>query len=279
MNNRSVKIMDFLANNVTVKVSLLAELLDVSLVTLRRDLDNLGKMGIVKYHHGYVSLEGADITSKRIAFYYLIKRRIARAAAQTISDGETVMIESGSCCTLFAEELALIRKNVTIVTNSLYVTNFVRNIKSINIILLGGCFQPESQVVVGSIVSKYANIFNIDKFFIGTDGFIPEQGFTGGDFSRAETIVELADSARKTFVLTESAKFRNHGAYSLLQFDMLTGVITDDKIPKEAEDILTKNNIQLLKVPSVDEKYIWRQFPGQMPILYKEKEWGSETLD
>jgi DeoR/GlpR family transcriptional regulator of sugar metabolism len=269
---RTVKILDLLASNKTMKSSLLAELLDVSNVTLRKDLDNLEKRGIVCRSHGFVSLDGANDTGKRIAFNHLIKRKIANAAVQTVEEGETVMLESGSCCALFAEALALAKKNVTIITNSAFIANFVCRLPYIKIILLGGYFQPESQVLVGPITQKCASFFYSDKFFLGTDGFIPDYGFTGRDHLRVETSLELAKRAKKVFILTEAAKFHRRGVYNMIELDKLTGVFTDDSIPKDAEAVLKKNNIFLHKVPTVEEKIVWRRYPGQPPFLFKEKE-------
>ena len=270
--DRTVKILDILSTNKSIKVTLLAELLDVSQVTLRKDLDNLEKRGIISRTYGYASLDGADDTGKRMAINHSIKRRIAKAAAQTVEEGETVMLESGSCCALFAEELAMTRKNVTIITNSAFIANFVSRLSNIKIILLGGYFQPESQVMVGPMTTKCSEIFYLDKFFLGTDGFVSGQGFTGRDHLRVETAAGLAKRAKKVYVLTESAKFHRRGAYSLIQLDKITGVFTDESIPKEAETALQKNNVLLHKVPAAEEKIKWRQFPGQPPFLYKERE-------
>ena len=269
---RTVRILEILASNNYIKVTLLAELLDVSNVTLRKDLDKLEKRGIIHRTHGYASLDGADDTGKRMAFCYSIKRKIAKAAAQTIEEGETVMLESGSCCALFAEELALACKNITIITNSTFITNYVRRLPNIKIILLGGFFQTESQMLIGPMVTKQAEIFFTDKFFLGTNGFIPGHGFTGGDHLRVETALELAKCAKKVFVLTEASKFHRCGAYSMIHFDKLTGVFTDDRIPKEAEAALLKNNVLVHKVPAVEEKIRWCKFPGFPPFLYKERE-------
>jgi len=82
----------------------------------------------------------------------------------------------------------------------------------------------------------------------------------------------LAKRAKKVFILTESAKFQRHGAYNLLQFDKITGVFTDDGIPKEVETALVNNGISLEKVPSFEEKLNWRRFPGQPPFIFTEKE-------
>ena len=272
MNDRSVKILDILSSNKKIKVKLLAEILDVSFVTLRKDLDVLEKRGFICRTHGYVSLDGADNTGKRMAIKHSIKRRIAKAAAKTVEEGETIMLESGSCCALLAEELALAKKNVSIVTNSVYIANYVSKMDNIKIILLGGYFQPESQVLVGPITTKCAKNLFSDKFFLGTDGFIPEYGFTGRDHLRAETAARLVKQTNKVFILTEAAKFRQRGAYNLIKYENLSGVFTDDSIPKEAEAALMKSNVSLYKVPAVEEKIKWHQFPGHTPILYTEKE-------
>jgi DeoR/GlpR family transcriptional regulator of sugar metabolism len=272
MNDRIIRILDILAAQKSIKVNLLAEFLDVSHVTLRKDLDNLEKSGIVRRTHGYVSLDGADDTGRRLAINYSIKKRIAKAAVQIVDEGETIMLDSGSCCAIFAEELAVTQKNVTIITNSIFIANYVCKLNNIKIILLGGYFQPESRVLVGSITAKCSEIFYPEKFFLGTDGFNSEYGFTGGDHLRVETAVELAKRAKNIYVLTDAAKFFRRGAYNLIQFDKLAGVFTDDTIPKSAEDALIKNNIQLKKAPSVEEKIKWRQFSGLPPVLYSESE-------
>ena len=270
--NRTVKIFDLLVSNRTIKLSLLAELLDVSQVTLRKDLDILEKQGIVCRTHGFVSLDGANDTGKRIAFSHLIKRKIASAAAQIVEEGETVMLESGSCCALFAEELALSKKNVTIITNSAFVTDYVCRIPYIKILLLGGYFQPESRVLVGPITQKCADFFCPDKLFLGTDGFIPGYGFTGRDHLRVETCLELAKRVKKVFILTEAAKFYRRGVYKMMELEKLAGVFTDDSIPKDAEAALQEKNVPLYKVPSVEEKINWYHYPGQPPFMYTEKE-------
>jgi len=274
---RLVRVLEILSVNKQIKVTFLAELLNISQVTLRRDLAILEKRGIICRRHGYVSLDGADNTGKRLAFNYMIKKRIAKAAVQTIEEGETVMIESGSCCALLAEELAIAQKKATIITNSIFIKNYTFGLPGISLIFLAGFFQPESQVLVGPLTVKSAENIFTDKFFLGTDGFIPGQAFTCRDHLRAETVVGLSKRAKKVFLLTESDKFNCRGAYNLLGFDSITGIFTDDKIPKEAEDSLLKNNVKVNKVPHAEEKIRWQKFPGLPPVLYKERE-GENDL-
>jgi DeoR/GlpR family transcriptional regulator of sugar metabolism len=133
---------------------------------------------------------------------------------------------------------------------------------------LGGYFQPESQVLIGPMVTKYAGDFFTDKLFLGTDGFIPGQGFTGRNYLCVETALTLTNCASKVYILTDSTKFRHRGAYNMINLDKITGVLTDDSIPTEAETALLDNNVQLYKVPAVEEKSKWNQFTNSPMALY-----------
>ena len=270
--HRTVVILDILAARKTVKIAELIEALNISHVTLHKDLEKLEKRGIIKCTHGYASLNNDNNIGRRMAFFYLLKQKIAKAAAQIVEDGETIMVGSGSCCALFAEELALTRRNITVITNSIFIANFINDFNNIKVILLGGSYQPDSQVVIGPLAINCAQHFHSSKYFLGTDGFIKGEGFTDRDHLRVETAIGLAKCAEDVFILTEAAKFKRRGTCSLIQLDKIAGVFTDDSIPKEAENDLIKNNVALHKVSLAEERIKWRKFPELPPILYKEKE-------
>jgi DeoR/GlpR family transcriptional regulator of sugar metabolism len=254
MANRNSKILEILSEHQRMEVAALAELLDVSQVTIRKDLDQLEERGLIRREHGYASIELVDDVGKRLAFHYTIKKRIAQAAAATVQEGETVMIESGSCCTLLAEELTNSKRDVTIVTNSAYIANHIRYAPYGKIILLGGYYQKESQVMVGPLTRKCAEIFYSDKFFIGVDGFREKSGFTGNDHLRVQTVQDLAEQVREILVLTDSDKFSRQGVVGLVQASDIAAVYTDDKIPEHIESHLISKNVRVHKVPSEEKR-------------------------
>jgi len=248
VKKRHSQILEILSKNNRADINTLAELMEVSQVTIRKDLDRLEERGLVCREHGFACLNKTDDICKRMSYNYDIKRRIAKAAAAMVEEGETVMIESGSCCALLAEELALAQKDITIITNSVYIANFIRNAPQIRLILLGGYFQPISQVVVGPLTRKYGEIFFSDKFFVGTNGIMPGYGFTGKDHMRSQTVMDLAEYARYIFVLTDSEKFNHQGVLGMLRFEKVTGVFTDARIPAECEKLLHDKHVVLHKV-------------------------------
>jgi DeoR/GlpR family transcriptional regulator of sugar metabolism len=249
MTERHSKILEALAVCQRIEVSALAALLRVSQVTVRKDLDQLEDMGLIRREHGFALFGAIDDTGRRIAIHYEVKRRIAQAAAASVEDGETVMIESGSCCALLAEELANTRQDVTIVTNSAFIASHLRPVQTCRIILLGGEYQPEAQVLVGSITRKSAEIFFSEKFFIGTDGFIDEYGFTGKNHSRTQTVREMTEQAEKIIVLTESEKFSRRGVEGIVRTEDVAAVYTDDRIPPKKEALLNEKGVIVNKVP------------------------------
>ena len=248
MTDRHSKILDALTKTQRIEVAILAEMLNVSQVTVRKDLDHLEERGLIRREHGFASLDSVDDIGKSLAFRYAIKRQIAKAAAELVKEGETVMIESGSCCALLAEELTSTKRDITIVTNSAFIANHIRHAPYGQIILLGGLYQPESQVMVGPMTSHCAETFFSEKFFIGIEGFNEKAGFTGKDHFRAQTIKELARQTKQIIVLTESDKFLHTGVVSIFQTEEVSTVLTDDKIPLEKENFLKGKNVRVFKV-------------------------------
>lgn len=248
IETRHTRILEIVGDNERIEVKQLAELLKVSQVTVRKDLDILEEKGLLRREHGYAVMNASDDINNRLAFNYQVKRSIAKLAAELVKDGETVMIESGSSCALLAEELAANKKDVRIITNSAFIASYIREIPSVKIVLLGGDYQPKSQVMVGPITKKCAKDFFVDKLFVGTDGFTEKFGFTGNDLMRTETVQSMAESASHVVVLTDSSKFKKQGVVAQFRKEEVDFVITDDAIPEYAREILLENNVELRTV-------------------------------
>lgn len=248
MLDRHTKILELLTENKKIEVTKLSELLNVSQVTIRKDLIQLENKGLIIREHGFATLNSSDDINNRLAYHYDIKRRIAKVATESVIDGETIMIESGSCCALLALEIARTKKDITIITNSAFIAEYIRKEPNTRIILLGGEYQNESQVMVGPITRKCVESFFVDKLFIGTDGFSEASGFTGKDYMRSETVRDMAKQANHVIIVTESTKFSQKGVVNLIATDEISSVVTDVNIPKEYEDYLCSKNIEVKKV-------------------------------
>lgn len=245
MSKRTSRILEILTQEHKVEVAMLAEKLGVSSVTMRKDLDELQSKGFVRREHGYALLANPNDVAGRLAYHYEEKLRIASKAAELVPDGATVMVENGSCCALLARRIADTREDVTIVTNSGFIADYVRDSPHVSVTLLGGNVQRDSQVTVGPLVRVCAQEFLVDRLFIGADGWADGVGFTNADQMRAEAVRSMAESASEVVVLTESEKFGRRGAVPIRVKKPIT-VVTDADIPEEARRGIAELGIQLI---------------------------------
>ncbi|MBM6765391.1 DeoR/GlpR family DNA-binding transcription regulator [Faecalicoccus pleomorphus] len=247
MNERHAKILELLSRYHKMEVSRLSTLLNVSQVTIRKDLIALEQSGMLVREHGYATLNNSDDINKRLAFHFEQKMQIVKRAAQLVEDGETIFIESGSCCALLAVEIAQTKKDVTIVTNSAFIADYVRKIENVQIVLLGGNYQKESQVMVGPMTAQCAQAYFADKLFIGTDGFSIRTGFTGNDYMRSVAVQDMAKQVEKVIVVTDSSKFYQKGNVSLIATNRIHMLITNPDIPLEQEQYLLEQKVEIIK--------------------------------
>lgn len=245
MTERHTKILDIVSEEKKVEVNRLSEILGVSQVTIRKDLDLLEERALLSREHGYAVMKNVDDINNRMAIRYDIKLKIAKEAAKSVMNGETIMIESGSSCALLAEQLAEEKKDVTIITNSAFIAAYIREAAIGRVILLGGVYQKESQVMVGPLVRQCAKEFYVDKLFVGTDGLVPEIGFTGGDMMRTEAMKSMARSAKKLIVVTDSSKFSKQGVVVQFKLSEVYSVYTDDGISEETVRLMKEQGIQV----------------------------------
>lgn len=231
-----------------MEVSLLASQLGVSQVTVRKDLDALENRGIIKREHGFAVLCSTDDINGRIAYHYEEKRKIALRAAELVSDGDTIMIESGSCCALLADALTQLRKDLTLITNSAFIAEYIRGKSNFQIVLLGGIYQQDAQVMVGPMVQEGVSNFFVDYFFIGTDGYDSRIGFSNRDQMRAQAVRDMSRQAEQVIVLTESDKFSKRGVVPLNLKDKVGMVITDSQIDSISVQNLEEHKILLITV-------------------------------
>lgn len=246
MNHREEKILELLTLENKIEVARLSALLNVSKVTIRKDLDGLEQKGLLKREHGFAVLASREDMNYHLAFHYEKKKQIAQTAARIVQDGETIMIESGSCCILLADELGRTKKDLTIITNSAFIAGYIRHYSTIQVILLGGTYQKDSQAVVGPLTIHSLQTFFVKKLFIGIDGFQESFGFTGSNLMRREVIRAMAAQAEQTIILTECEKFTQKGAVSLLKYEEVSALITDGNVSADHASLLRREGIELL---------------------------------
>lgn len=248
MSTRQLTLLESIVGAGRIAVAELAAIAHVSTVTIRKDLDDLEARGLIRRERGVAMLVSPDDPAGRLAYHYAEKVRIAAAAAATVNDGETVMIEAGSCCAILAEQISIQCTGITIVTNSAFIAQRLGAHPMVSTVLLGGEQQHDSRVLVGPMVELCARQFIVDRLFIGTDGFTPSLGFTARDYMRATAVRALASRAERVVVLTESEKLGSHGPVPLLDAHDVAALCTDLAAPDAQVDALTGAGVEVVTV-------------------------------
>ena len=243
INKRQSEIVQIVDKEKKILVKDLSDTLGVSEVTIRKDLNTLEEYGILIRHHGYALKKNtADITN-RLSINYDIKCRIAKKACQLIDQNETVIIGSGSTCALLAEEIAKNKPGVTIITNSIYIVDHASKLGNNKIILLGGEYQRDAQVMVGTLVRTSVRQFFVNKIFLGTDGFIKNVGFMGSDSSRTDAVKSMAESSSQLIIITDSSKFNKRGLLVQFSQKQVSKIITDSNLDKDIKKFFDQSGI------------------------------------
>jgi len=244
MNDRHKFILKLLSKKNEASVKELSSSLKVSSVTIRQDLTELEKVGLIKRVHGGAVLETSDKISNRLAYNYEEKIKIAKKAAEFVNDGETVFIESGSVNTLLARELSS-KNDITVLTSNIFIAREIKQYKNLNIIIMGGIYQHISETLVGQLTNQCIQQFNFDKAFIGVDGFTIDTGFTSRDMLRAETASNIIKRCGTSFVLTDSSKFGRIALTKMFETNRINKIITNS-IPTPEKEYLEKNNVKVV---------------------------------
>ena len=245
LNKRQKIILEILGKNDQTSVSKLSKELNVSSVTIRQDLNFLEGEGLLKRVHGGAVLKDADDLVNRLGVNYERKLRIAKKVSSFVNEGETILIESGSVNVLLARELLKIKK-VTIITTNVYIARQFRKNKQANIIILGGIYQHDSETLVGKITRSCINQININKAFIGIDGYTTDGGFMLRDLFRAEISSYIIQKAQDVFIVSDSSKFGKKELTSICYPADIQHIATNDDLSSRFQNEFKKAGIDLI---------------------------------
>jgi DeoR/GlpR family transcriptional regulator of sugar metabolism len=245
LNKRQNRILEILALSRRSTVSNLADQLKVSSVTIRQDLSFLEGEGLLKRIHGGAELKDADELDNRLGFNYDKKLRIARKVASYVCEGETILIESGSVNVLLAREIVKNNK-VTLITTNVYIARQFRKVPQANIIVLGGIYQQNSETLVGKMTRSCIDQIQIDKAFLGIDGYTSEHGFMLRDLFRAEISSHIVQQAMDVFIVTDSSKFGRRQLTNICYPSDIQHIATNDDLSKEYQEEFRNAGVELI---------------------------------
>ena len=245
-NPRHQRIVALLHSLRRLTVSELAGRLEVSEVTIRKDLSVLEERGVVQRSHGAATLaqdlEPMAPVSRRSAQRHAAKERIAAAAVAMVADGEVVAIDAGSTTLEVARLLA--RRPVRVVTNSLPAAQELASGAEATLTLLGGSYRVEAGSFIGPITEQAIAGMRLDLALIGATAFTADGRFYTQNATEGQAKAGLLKVARRRVVVADSSKCNGRAFALFASPDIVDVLITD--APFEGMDELQRSGIELL---------------------------------
>jgi DeoR family transcriptional regulator of aga operon len=228
-SDRLTGILERLSDNGSVHVGELANTFDVSLATIRRDLGLLEEQRLIGRVHGGAVARGVlyELPLRyKAGRQQEEKQRIAKAAADQVTDHLTVGLTGGTTTTEVARALAE-RPGLTVVTNALNIASELAVRSNLKIVVPGGVARPESYELVGPIAEAGLEDLNLDLVFVGVDGISPEAGCTTHHEVEAYTNRALIRRAKRVIVVADSSKLGRVAFARICPVSEVDEVITD----------------------------------------------------
>lgn len=239
VQERYDRIIEAIEKEGNVKVQTLMKQFNVSIETIRRDLEYLENQGYLKRVYGGAVLEKVSTNevnfTVREAKYIEEKVEVAILAARFVTEGQAIALDVSTTNTEVARELKKNFKRLTIITNSIVIAEELSDMELYNIILVGGILKKEERCMVGSFAEKFIDQFNIDITFASCSGISIEHGITDYGIGEVEVKKHMMMRSQQTIVVADSSKF---GVVSLLNvcgFDKISMIVTDSKLNEKVK--------------------------------------------
>lgn len=245
---RRRRILDIVETSSKVTVPDLVAKFGLSGATIRADLRALHREGrLTRTHGGAIprGIAGFEPSSREKEVERLDeKRAAARAAAELVADGDTIILDTG---TTTLELARLIRDRVrgTVVTNDWTIARTLEDAGKIKVVLLGGTLRRGFHCTVGPDGREQLARLKVDKAFMGANGFSPEAGATTPDQDQAETKRAMIAAARQVILVCDSSKL---GRASFVRFASLEDLdaVAMDSAPATLLRRLGKAGVRVL---------------------------------
>jgi DeoR/GlpR family transcriptional regulator of sugar metabolism len=217
--------------------------------TIRRDLHDLEQRGLLLRTHGG-AVSAASLVHRDTPFlirskaHAEAKARIGRAAAQLISDGETLILNAGSTTFAFANSLGL-RRNLTIVTNNVAILSVLPSEAVQSVYLLGGEYKKNLGSTLGAVQFSSGNI-SVDTAVIGVTGLTVTDGLSATWLEEAPIVARMIACSHRTIVVADASKLGVSAFAQIAPLSAIDILVTDGSPPAELSRALSEANVEVV---------------------------------
>ncbi len=249
LNERQMRIVEYLEATRHISVNELSERLNVSVVTIRKDLTLLEQEGYLHRTHGGASKQIRYVFDQTISeketLHVEEKMRITTKALEYIKDGDFIILSSGSTIHLLAQKLPD-NKNLTVLTPSLRAALEVCKHQNITTIHLGGEVRKNSTATIGALAEETLSNFSCTTLFLGIEGIDLDFGISTTNAGEAHLNRKMLERVNKIIVLADSSKIHKRGFGFICNIEAIDILITDSNIDPEFAEELEKRGVEIV---------------------------------
>ena len=246
MAERQLKILGMIQDNGSVQVEELAKKLDVSHMTIRRDLEKLQKDGLIeRCHGGAVNKTEVNYAVKSVS-NHTQKEKIALKAAEFIRGGTTIFLDAGTTTYEIAKHI-MEYENMTVVTNDLEVALLLKSSR-VELFICGGYIQKSTGSAVGYYATQMMENFRFDVGFFGAAAINEEFHVLTPTIDKAFLKRQLAHQCQQSFLVVDDSKFNRQGMNFINKLSDYTGIITDHEFKETEKTLLRKEGARIITV-------------------------------
>ena len=251
-NPRQAQLLEEVRLRGSASVEALAEKFSVTLQTVRRDVALLSDAGLVsRFHGGVRTLES---TTENIAYRQRqqlnesAKQRIARAVAQAVPAGCSLIINIGTTTEAIAREL-LHHQGLRVITNNLNVAAILSDNPDCEVIVAGGVVRGRDRGIVGEATVDFIQQFKVDIALIGISAIEPDGSLRDFDYREVKVARAILAQARQVWLAADHSKFNRPAMVELGRLDQVDRLFTDQTPPDPFPALLAEAGVSCVTCP------------------------------
>jgi DeoR family transcriptional regulator of aga operon len=252
VEERRRRIRELVTERGRMTVDELSAMFNISLVTIRHDLNALSEKGAIVRTRGGALAQRADEDlpiSVKQTLHRAEKMRIAEAAVRLIGEGQTIVLDSGSTTAEIAKQIRGLKlQSINVITNALNIAVLLAGAPHVTLIMLGGVLRPSSYSLGGPQAELALQGLHADILFLGFDGLDPEIGVMTPHLLEARLNTRMLGIARRVVAVGDSSKIGRRNLSVIATIEQIDQIISDTGVPDEMVEALRQRGAEVVLV-------------------------------
>lgn len=243
---RQNRIVELVSEKGNIQVERLAQLLDVSQMTIRRDLNKLNKDGIIERRHGVAVIKHENTYTEKMVTMMEEKRLLASVCASMVKPGDTVFLDSGTTIYEIARRIMDIA-DLTVITDDIE-TGFLLHRSNVELMICGGTVQKETGSIFGTFSNQMMAYIHVGIAFMGAMSIDANYNVLTPTMDKASLKRMIVKNANRSYLVVDHSKFNRQALMKINNLQDYTGVATTRRFDEKEMNRLRELKIKVITV-------------------------------